>query len=399
MSAPSTAKAALPNAAATSQEALTPLLEASVFPEPLEREFVQQQRRALELDKTSFVTILVVHLCFLPIDWLCFEQHRAEAVALRLMCSLVPTLVAFGLSFSAFGRRNIETLRLLTFVLGSLGLTLMLLVAEPSEIAFESYVWGYGAFFVGLVLHAGLPFRGLVVVVLLAWLEYQVVYGYRIWTAQLVWQQYVFSQMMQLSFIATTLTAISELQRRQRRDFLTKKIIEAERRHIEQQHEELQRIAEELHAAQLENALLQGIEGERQRVALDLHDSLGQMLAVTKLTLTDALDRSNVHDARTQLERGLRALDGALLELRAITRNLSPIGLYDMGLYAALHELFQTYPAKMTVTLHYEVTVRLTQPQTITLYALCRRFFTTPSSTQEARNCSSKCGTTTKNSS
>jgi two-component system NarL family sensor kinase len=77
-------------------------------------------------------------------------------------------------------------------------------------------------------------------------------------------------------------------------------------------------------------AILQGEEQERQRVAQDLHDSMGGMLASIRMNLST--------DSNSDKEI-LKKLDQAILEMRRISRNLMPETLKNLGLETALKEL------------------------------------------------------------
>lgn len=86
-------------------------------------------------------------------------------------------------------------------------------------------------------------------------------------------------------------------------------------------------------------ALLQGEEAERKRLARDLHDGLGGMLSVIKLNLTNM--KGNAILPETDLpafENALEMLDGSIRELRRVAHNLMPESLMRYGLKAALSD-------------------------------------------------------------
>jgi len=93
---------------------------------------------------------------------------------------------------------------------------------------------------------------------------------------------------------------------------------------------------------QLYNAMLEGQEKERSRIARDLHDGLGGMLASTKLKLSSVA--SNLMDGRPQetsadLQPIIAQLDHSVDALRRIARNMMPESLIYMGLENALRDL------------------------------------------------------------
>lgn len=78
-------------------------------------------------------------------------------------------------------------------------------------------------------------------------------------------------------------------------------------------------------------AVLNGEEKERQRIAQDLHDSLGGMLASIRMGLS--LDKS------LQNNEQIVKIDKAIAEVRRISRNLMPESLKNLGLETAMNEL------------------------------------------------------------
>jgi len=83
------------------------------------------------------------------------------------------------------------------------------------------------------------------------------------------------------------------------------------------------------------DAILQGQEEERNRMARDLHDGLGGMLASVKINLTNALPEK----ISAEMERVIGQLDRSAAELRRIARNMMPEALLRYGLETALTEL------------------------------------------------------------
>lgn len=90
-------------------------------------------------------------------------------------------------------------------------------------------------------------------------------------------------------------------------------------------------------------AILDGEERERERVAKDLHDGLGGMLAGVKINLSTW---SNNHLEENQYEsfhKILNQLDSSVSELRRVSRNLMPESLLNFGLEIALKDLCEFY--------------------------------------------------------
>lgn len=85
-------------------------------------------------------------------------------------------------------------------------------------------------------------------------------------------------------------------------------------------------------------AVLQGEEQERQRIAQDLHDSMGGMLANIRMSIS----ANDVYQATDIVEK----IDRSISEMRRISRNLMPETLKNLGLETALKELCESMTHK-----------------------------------------------------
>lgn len=79
-------------------------------------------------------------------------------------------------------------------------------------------------------------------------------------------------------------------------------------------------------------------EAERQRIARELHDEIGQSLTVVLLSLKRAIDRAP-DDLGEELHTTQEAVRGCLDEVRQVARRLRPGVLSDLGLVSALTAL------------------------------------------------------------
>jgi two-component system sensor histidine kinase UhpB len=79
-------------------------------------------------------------------------------------------------------------------------------------------------------------------------------------------------------------------------------------------------------------------ENERQRIAWELHDEIGQTLTVALLSLKRAVDRAPM-EIRGELADTQEAVRAGLDEVRSIARRLRPDALEDLGLHSALNAL------------------------------------------------------------
>ncbi|MGW4796106.1 histidine kinase [Nonomuraea sp. NPDC004297] len=79
-------------------------------------------------------------------------------------------------------------------------------------------------------------------------------------------------------------------------------------------------------------------EGERQRIARELHDEIGQSLTVVLLGLKRVVDRAP-DDLREELHGVQETVRASLDEVRQVARRLRPGVLEDLGLHSALSAL------------------------------------------------------------
>ncbi len=105
-------------------------------------------------------------------------------------------------------------------------------------------------------------------------------------------------------------------------------------------------------------ALVQGQENERRRIAQELHDGLGQSISAIGLNL-NALEpelKSFNEKFRKIYEEVKQKLSQTIEEVRTISRNLTPKILEDYGLGRALEHLCETVDqsttVKITLNLH-----------------------------------------------
>jgi PAS domain S-box-containing protein len=111
-------------------------------------------------------------------------------------------------------------------------------------------------------------------------------------------------------------------------------ITERKRAEIEVQNhrEQLRLLASELSLTE---------ERQRRRLATDLHDSIGQTLAMCKLKLDELQSQASSAVLASDLGHISRLLDRAIQGTRSLTFELSPPVLYELGIEAALESLVE----------------------------------------------------------
>lgn len=96
----------------------------------------------------------------------------------------------------------------------------------------------------------------------------------------------------------------------------------------------------------LTKAILDGEERERERIARDLHDGLGGMLAGVKINFS-TWSSSHLNPEKDQeFYKILCQLDNSVSELRHVARNLMPESLLNFGLETAILDLCEFYNRK-----------------------------------------------------
>jgi signal transduction histidine kinase len=119
-------------------------------------------------------------------------------------------------------------------------------------------------------------------------------------------------------------------------------------------------------------AMLEGEERERKRIAQDLHDGLGGMLAGVKINLSGWAAGNPDSPQDPELHRIIGQLDRSVGELRHIARNMMPETLLKFGLETALKDLCEFY---MREDLHIEfqpfnISASLPLPWQINIYRI-----------------------------
>lgn len=84
--------------------------------------------------------------------------------------------------------------------------------------------------------------------------------------------------------------------------------------------------------------VIEAEEKERSRIAQELHDGLGQLLSTARLNVAVLEDAVSVED-KAGVERSLKIIDDACVEVRSISHNMMPSALIRLGLIPAITEV------------------------------------------------------------
>lgn len=90
-------------------------------------------------------------------------------------------------------------------------------------------------------------------------------------------------------------------------------------------------------------SMIAGQEMERERIAQDLHDSLGGLLSTVKLQFDSVQARHAEIKDLVEYQNANKLLDSAVEEVRSISRNLQPGALAELGLVPALKDLINNF--------------------------------------------------------
>ncbi|MDR6565512.1 sensor histidine kinase [Chitinophaga ginsengisegetis] len=140
------------------------------------------------------------------------------------------------------------------------------------------------------------------------------------------------------------------------------------------------------------HAMLQGQEEERKRVARDLHDSLGGLLASTKINLSRIAGSGSTGN-RPELEGIIGQMDTSVTELRRIAHNMMPEMLLRLGLEAALKDLCDTFESEKTTVrfLCFGIQPNIPQGEQVIIYRIAQELLTNAVKHAGAKNILLQC--------
>ena len=103
---------------------------------------------------------------------------------------------------------------------------------------------------------------------------------------------------------------------------------------------QLQKMEEEQQKILL-NASIRWQEEERQRIAADLHDDAGPLLATARLYLNENLLKQDMSTQLQSIYNAKQIIDDTIQLIRNISHSLMPPTLKNFGLESAINDLFQ----------------------------------------------------------
>jgi two-component system sensor histidine kinase DegS len=110
--------------------------------------------------------------------------------------------------------------------------------------------------------------------------------------------------------------------------------------------------------------ILEGQEEERKRIAMDIHDGIGQQLTSLKFQI-ESIDLKNNQQTETKITEIKSGIKDVIKEVRRVTFNLKPTVLGDYGMQAALSVFIREIGKLTDINLSYktegEISFRLPQ--------------------------------------
>jgi len=116
----------------------------------------------------------------------------------------------------------------------------------------------------------------------------------------------------------------------------TNRVIAAQNEEINRRH--IRELEDNLKIETMQS-MLAGQESERQRIAQDLHDSVGGLLAATKIQLENIFAKNAQLAGTEDFSKMRNLIDETVAETRHISRNMQPSALLEFGLVIAVRDL------------------------------------------------------------
>lgn len=118
----------------------------------------------------------------------------------------------------------------------------------------------------------------------------------------------------------------------------------------------LQEIQKQYQLKLLRNSL-EVQESERKKISNDLHDEIGGLLSATKLNIKTLIkEQKEQTSAKSNFENVQNLIDEALLQVRNLSKDLSPRTLENFGLLPALNEFFSKMEKASGVSFQFNTT-------------------------------------------
>lgn len=125
--------------------------------------------------------------------------------------------------------------------------------------------------------------------------------------------------------------------------------------------------------------VIEGQEIERERIAKDLHDSLGGLLSTIKLQFDQVRSRNSTLSEMKEYNKAVKLLDSAVDEVRDISRNLQPGSLQNFGLVSAIKDLVNRFEGEGYPEIdfqHYDIPEKMDRMISMSVYRIIQELLT-----------------------
>ncbi len=100
--------------------------------------------------------------------------------------------------------------------------------------------------------------------------------------------------------------------------------------------------------------IIEATETERKKIAKDLHDSVGALMATTKFSIESVLIKNKSDDLKSELINTSELIDKAASEVRSISHQMASRTLNYFGLIPALEELIEDTLLKVGIKVQFD---------------------------------------------
>lgn len=155
----------------------------------------------------------------------------------------------------------------------------------------------------------------------------------------------------------------------------TEKIISKQNEEINNQ--KIRNLEDEVKINSMQS-MIEGQEIERERIAKDLHDSLGGLLSTIKLQFDSVGSKNSGIRFVKEYVKANKLLDTAVSEVRTISHNLQPGALMNLGLVPAINDLINRFDGENYPEIdfqYYGLPEKLDNMVALSIYRIIQELF------------------------